>query len=46
MQIPNCPNCGSDSVELIEQSNLLVFYDCDACGHTWDEVIEAPDIDK
>ena len=42
LNMPDCPQCGSDDVELVEErpdgfGGVVKIYHCIKCGHTWAE---------
>ena len=42
LELPNCPNCGSDDVD--DDGSDYLQYTCNDCGHNWghDDTVECP----
>ena len=43
IEVPSCPNCGSDDVE--DDGSDYLQYTCNDCGHNWghDDTVECPE---
>lgn len=43
IEVPSCPNCGSDDVE--DDDSDYLQYTCNDCGHNWghDDTVECPE---
>lgn len=37
---PNCPECGSESVDIMRKTPTIISYCCNECEHEWKKTRE------